>query len=97
VIVLRCPYCRELRPEEELEFGGEAEVLRAPRPEEASDSEWAAYLYLRKNTKGLHLEQWCCRDGCGQWFKIARDTVTHRVAEVLPFAGRFATQQADAS
>lgn len=92
MLVIRCPYCRELRSEEELEYGGEAEVVRAAHPESVSDATWAGYLYLRKNTKGLHFEQWCCRDGCGQWFKVARDTVTHRVAEVLSIAARFAGQ-----
>jgi sarcosine oxidase subunit delta len=93
VLVIRCPYCRELRSEEELEYGGEADIVRATQPDAASDAAWAGYLYLRQNTKGLHFEQWCCRDGCGQWFKVARDTVTHRVAEVLPFEDHFAGQR----
>jgi sarcosine oxidase, subunit delta len=92
VIIIRCPYCEELRSEEELEYGGEADVLRAADPAKVSDAAWAGYLYFRKNTKGLHLEQWCCRDGCGQWFKVARDTVTHDILEVLPFSARFSCQ-----
>lgn len=89
MIVIRCPYCLELRTEEELECGGEADIVRAPRPEAVSDTDWSGYLYLRTNSKGLHFEQWCCRDGCGQWFKVSRDTVTHVIYEVLPFAERF--------
>lgn len=97
MIVIRCPYCRELRSEEELAYGGEADVLRPEHPDQVSDTDWVGYLYLRKNTKGIHHEQWCCRDGCGQWFKVARDTVSHAVIEVLPFSGRFASQGDEAA
>ncbi|MDA1091109.1 MAG: sarcosine oxidase subunit delta [Proteobacteria bacterium] len=89
MIVIRCPYCDELRHEEELEYGGEAEIVRPAPPESVSDEEWAAYLYMRTNTKGHHHEQWCCRAGCGQWFKVVRDTVSHEVHEILRFDGTF--------
>lgn len=97
MIVIRCPYCKELRSEEELEYGGEADVLRAAQPDKVSDVNWATYLYWRKNTKGIHHEQWCCRDGCGQWFKVARHTVSHAIVEVLPFSARFASQGDEAA
>jgi sarcosine oxidase subunit delta len=85
MIVIRCPYCHEDRTEEELRFGGEAEIVRPNPPEEASDAAWTEYLYFRNNPKGLHQEHWCCATGCGQWFKVARDTVSHDVLEVVPF------------
>ena len=89
MIVIRCPYCNELRHEDELEYGGEAEIVRPSHPESVGDEAWADYLYMRTNTKGRHYEQWCCRAGCGQWFKVARDTVSHEVYEVLKFGGTF--------
>jgi sarcosine oxidase, subunit delta len=82
MIVIRCPYCHELRTEEELTYGGEAEIARPP-PEQASDEQWTDYLFMRSHPKGPHREQWCCASGCGQWFKVARHTVTHEVTEVL--------------
>jgi sarcosine oxidase delta subunit len=27
----------------------------------------------------VHHERWCHSYGCGQWFNIVRDTVTHRI------------------
>jgi sarcosine oxidase subunit delta len=84
MIVLRCPYCHEERTEEELAYGGEAGVERPPS-DKASDEQWTDYLFMRTNRKGLHREQWCCSTGCGQWFKVARHTVTHEVREVLRF------------
>jgi sarcosine oxidase subunit delta len=85
MIVIRCPYCREERTEEELRYGGEAEILRPTPPEDASDAEWTEYLYFRSNPRGLHQERWCCAAGCGQWFKVSRDTLGHEVLEVVPF------------
>ncbi len=92
MIVLRCPYCDELRHEDELEYGGEAEIIRPPDPHSVNDDEWARYLYLRKNTRGRHDEQWCCRAGCGQWFKVSRDTISHEVHEILRFEETFANR-----
>ena len=85
MIVIRCPYCGEERQEEELVYGGEAEIVRAHDPASCSDSDWAEYLYFRGNAKGVHHEQWCCASGCGQWFKVARHTVSHNVLEVVTF------------
>jgi sarcosine oxidase subunit delta len=83
MIVIRCPYCCELRNEEELTYGGEADVLRPPDPAAVSDAEWTDYLFMHRNSKGILREQWCCTAGCGQWFKAVRHTVTHEVMEVV--------------
>ena len=83
MIVIRCPYCRELRTEDELTYGGEAGIARPSIA--SSDEEWTDYLFMRSNLKGYHREQWCCSSGCGQWFKVVRHTVTHEVNAVLEF------------
>lgn len=93
MIIILCPYCREDRVEDELTFGGEADVVRETDPATQSDAEWTDYLYMRTNPKGLHYEQWCCSAGCGQWFKVARHTVTHEVTEVLPYNEKFLYQK----
>lgn len=85
MIVIECPYCGEERHEEELTNGGEAEVVRALDPDCISNEDWTEYLYFRSNPKGVLQEQWCCSGGCGQWFKVARDTVTHEVQEVVTY------------
>jgi heterotetrameric sarcosine oxidase delta subunit len=51
MIVIRCPYCHELRTEEELSYGGEGNVAR-PEPTRTSDAEWTDYLFMRTNPKG---------------------------------------------
>jgi sarcosine oxidase subunit delta len=43
-----------------------------------SDDDWAAYLYLRTNSKGVHAERWRHTRGCGRFFNALRDTTTDR-------------------
>ena len=61
------------------------------RPEaDASDAAWADYLYRRANPRGPHRERWVHTSGCGQWFALERDTVTHEILAASPlpdFAG----------
>ena len=78
---LDCPFCG---PEAEVEFvcGGESHIARPGPPEAVSDAMWAEYLFFRINPKGVHYERWCHRHGCGQWFNVARDTVTHAIKAV---------------
>jgi sarcosine oxidase subunit delta len=78
---IECPYCG-LRDEPEFSFGGEANITRPAAG--ASDTEWADYLFFRSNPKGEHAERWCHTYGCGQWFNVVRDTVTHEIKGVRP-------------
>lgn len=79
MLQLPCPYCG-IRDETEFVYGGEAHIER-PSPD-VSDEKWAAYLFHRQNPAGVHCERWCHGYGCGQWFNVARDTVTHEVLTV---------------
>ena len=92
-----CPHCG-LRDEIEFTFGGEAHIARPmamdgqvqpeagagrlPDTSTCSDEQWRDYLFTRRNPRGLHHERWCHTYGCGQWFHIARDTLTHRIERV---------------
>ncbi len=60
--------------------------MRAAAAEAVSDGEWAQYLFYRDNPKGEHYERWCHRQGCGLWFNVLRDTVTHRIGKTAPLA-----------
>ena len=71
-----CPYCG-IRDEVEFRYGGESHLSR-PQPE-VDDVQWSDYLFNRKNTKGVLFERWCHSYGCGQWFNVARNTVTHEI------------------
>jgi len=77
MLLIRCPYCGE-RPEPEFAYGGEAHIARPADPAAMSDDDWAAYLYLRTNAKGVHAERWRHTRGCGRFFNALRDTTTDR-------------------
>ena len=75
MLLIDCPYCGP-RPEVEFAYGGQAHLARPERPAERSDEQWAAYLYLRDNPRGLHAERWRHLRGCGRFFNALRDTTT---------------------
>jgi len=69
-----------LRDENEFVCGGTSHMRRPDLAE--TDESWGRYLFFRENPKGLHLERWRHVQGCGVWFNVARDTVTHEVRSV---------------
>lgn len=76
-----CPWCGP-RDEVEFHYGGDAGRSRPGR--EASDADWARYLHGRSNAQGPARELWVHADGCGRWFVLSRDTVSHAVHGSAP-------------
>ena len=79
MLLIHCPWCGP-RDESEFAFGGEADIQRPPDPDALSDSEWADYLFMRKNPRGSHRELWNHALGCRRWFGAERDTVTYKIS-----------------
>jgi sarcosine oxidase subunit delta len=77
MLQIDCPYCG-LRAESEFVYGGEAAIARPSAPDSIDDAQWADYLFMRRNPKGLHHENWRHSSGCGRWFNALRDTVSYR-------------------
>jgi sarcosine oxidase subunit delta len=75
MLLIQCPYCGE-RPEPEFVYGGQAHIARPADPSALGGDEWAAFLYLRDNTRGVHAERWRHARGCGRFFNALRDTAT---------------------
>lgn len=71
-----CPYCGE-RSSSEFIFRGAAVPVR---PE--SEAGFVDYVYLRDNIAGLVAEHWYHVQGCRQWLRVTRNTVTHAIEEV---------------
>jgi sarcosine oxidase, subunit delta len=92
MLLIKCPYCGE-RPELEFSYGGQAHLARPANPSELSDQDWAEYLYMRRNRKGVHAERWRHLQGCARFFNALRDTTTdqilatYRVGETPPKLG----------
>jgi sarcosine oxidase subunit delta len=78
---ISCPWCGE-RDEPEFRWGGEIPVMRPAPPERVTDPQWAEYLFMRDNPKGLSRERWLHALGCRQWFVVVRSTVTHEIRSI---------------
>jgi sarcosine oxidase subunit delta len=75
MLLIACPYCGA-RPELEFVYGGQAHLARPKDPAALGAQEWADFLYLRDNTRGVHAERWRHAHGCGRFFNALRDTTT---------------------
>ncbi len=82
MLEIKCPYCGK-RSQNEFSYGGDANLKRPELGKEISDKEWDEFVYLRSNPIGKHLELWQHVAGCRQWFKVSRDTVTHKIFETI--------------
>ena len=81
MLQIHCPYCQELREEEEFSYCGEAHIQRPKEPEALSDVEWGDYLYFRNNPRGPHHEMWYHAAGCRRYFNVTRDTLSYEIRE----------------
>ncbi len=79
MLLIKCPYCAMERPEIEFRYAGEAHLTRPADASHLSDAEWADFLYMRTNPKGLHVERWRHVHGCGRFFNAVRHTVSDRI------------------
>lgn len=79
MLQIQCPHCG-VRDEPEFSFGGPSHVTRPAY--EVTDAVWTDYLYNRDNPKGINYERWLHTFGCGRWFNVARNTVTHEILAI---------------
>lgn len=77
MFLVHCPYCGD-RSETEFHCGGEGGITRPEQTDQLDDVQWGDYVFMRKNPKGLHHEQWVHDAGCGRWFNAIRDTVSYK-------------------
>ncbi|WP_274627742.1 sarcosine oxidase subunit delta [Arvimicrobium flavum] len=78
MLLIRCPYCEEERPELEFRNAGEAHVARATNLAEISDEDFEKFFFIRSNTRGLIYERWRHIHGCARFFNAVRDTVSDK-------------------
>jgi len=76
-----CPNCGS-RDLEEFFYGGDASLNRPSQTQESIDV-WHDFVYLRDNPRGSHSELWYHDGGCRRWFKLQRDTLSHRITETV--------------
>ncbi len=81
MLLITCPWCGQ-RDQSEFSYGGEAHIARPANSEKMSDDEWADYVFMRNNPKGVWAERWMHASGCRKWFNAIRDTSTDRFLAV---------------
>lgn len=87
MLLITCPFCGP-RNHTEFRYGSDANLLRPA--EEAAESDWFDYVYMRDNPRGPHEEYWQHALGCRSWIRVRRDTVTHDITEVSFASGLIA-------
>ncbi len=87
MLLIPCPHCGP-REETEFSYGHEAHIARPKNPDKLSDEDWAQYLFMKDNTKGVLLERWVHSHGCRRWFNLARDTVTYEILAVYDMGAK---------
>ena len=81
MFMIKCPYCG-LRDQTEFSSGGEAHIARPEWRDDMTDAEWADFVFLRKNEKGIIAERWNHSAGCGKWFNVLRNSATDKILAV---------------
>ena len=81
MFLIRCPNCGE-RDQSEFAYGGEAHIARPTQSDTMSDPDWAGYVFLRSNPKGVFAERWNHQAGCRRWFNMLRNTATDEILAV---------------
>lgn len=81
MFVIACPYCGE-RDQSEFSYAGEAHVSRPGWRDDLGDGEWAEFVFMRSNTKGVHAERWMHAASCRKIFNVLRNTATDQILAV---------------
>lgn len=81
MFIIKCPYCGP-RDQIEFSYGGEAHRKRPEHAQLLPDEEWAEFLFMRENEKGLIAERWNHRAGCRHWFNMLRNSATDQILAV---------------
>jgi sarcosine oxidase subunit delta len=92
---LICPLCGP-RDRREFYYYGASDWLARPAAD-APPEAWHAYLHLRDNPAGPTEDLWYHEQGCGQWLRVRRDTLTHAVEAVSLVMAAADPPAADAS
>jgi heterotetrameric sarcosine oxidase delta subunit len=87
MFMIDCPHCGP-RDQVEFSYGGEAHRVRPVGNEHLSDEEWAEFLFIRTNTKGVIAERWAHAAGCRRWFNMLRNTATDEILAVYPMGAQ---------
>jgi heterotetrameric sarcosine oxidase delta subunit len=87
MFIITCPYCGP-REQSEFHYGGEAHIVRPTDPQALTDGQWAEFVFMRSNVKGVFAERWNHSSGCRKWFNALRDTSTDKFLAVYEMGAK---------
>ena len=77
--ILECPL-NGPRNISEFAYGGE---VREMPPADAGTTEWAAYTFIERNTRG-RVREWWIHLPSSYWFIVERDTESNEIVRTYP-------------
>jgi len=87
MFLITCPYCGA-RDQSDFTAAGEAHIARPKWHDDMTDGEWADFVFMRKNTKGIYAERWNHSAGCRKYFNMLRNTVTDEIIGVYEIGAK---------
>jgi len=78
--ILNCPL-NGPRNIQEFVYGGELGEM--PDPASCSDADWADFIFLEENRKGV-IREWWCHAPTNFWFIAERDTASDEILRTYP-------------
>ena len=86
--IMACPL-NGPRNIDEFVCGGEVETMPDPG---AADREWAGYVFMRRNRRGV-VREWWFHVATAYWFIAERDTATDDILATYPASVLFAERR----
>ena len=83
--IMNCPLNG---PRNISEFICGGEVCEMPDPVTGSDRDWAEYLFIEDNPRGL-IREWWLHTASAYWFIAERDTATEEILRTYPASELF--------
>ena len=89
---MKIMHCPLNGPRNIQEFAWGGEVTEMPDPNACLDREWADYVFLEENRKGI-VREWWCHLPTNYWFIVERDTASDEMLRTYPTSEIFAERR----
>ena len=89
---MKIMYCPMNGPRNISEFVCGGEVKAMPDPVQGSDRQWAEYLFIENNTRGI-VREWWLHVPTAYWFIAERDTGSDEILRTYPATELYSTRR----
>jgi sarcosine oxidase subunit delta len=89
---MKIMHCPMNGPRNISEFVWGGEVRDMPDPRAGTDRDWAEYLFIENNTKGV-VREWWMHAPTSYWFIAERNTETDEILRTYPASDLYSTRR----